>query len=432
MFKKYTQPPRWMPGEYFRNITLLAGSMVLGKGFLGLISPILSRLYTPEDFGKVGIFTAFLGIAVVAGGLAYENAIISAKTVREAAYLVLISMALVLPTGLVFAYILFILITRSILGFGVLPVYAALLLPLSMCASVWYIVLKYWFIYSKNFKAVSRSQILQDGFRGVGQIGVSLASIGWLGLWFGDIIGRAIGVGQMMKLAWPAIKEFAFPLKKTDISQTLRSYRKYPSYSMPSMLIDTLGASMPLLLISRIYGAGSAGQYSLVQMVFLLPMGLVVSSVADAFHSRISSYAHSEQRSQAFVLFLKTAMGLFLVGVLPTALLMIFGSLLFPLLFGANWQVAGNLAVAMAPWMLAALVVSPLSRAVYVFQAQELKLIYDIVTLTMVIGVLLIGSRWAESLVENIKWLSLAQTLAYGLYFAIIAWIIYTYRKEDI
>ena len=110
------------------------------------------------------------------------------------------------------------------------------------------------------------------------KIGMNFASIGWLGLWCGDMVGRVVGVSQMMKLAWPVIKEFSFPLKTTDILQTLMYYRKYPIYSMPSMLIGALSSSLILPLVSHFYGSESAGQYALVQMVFLLPMNLVVTS----------------------------------------------------------------------------------------------------------------------------------------------------------
>ena len=442
MSNKLSQMPRWViegradlinwiRGEYFRNILLLGGSMALGRGFLALVSPILSRLYAPEDLGKMGTFLAFLSVAVVVAGLSYENAIVSAKTAREATYLVLISVVLVLPMSLVLAYILYILITHSLLGFGILPSSTVLLLPPALCINVWYIVLKYWFVYRGNFKTLSKIQVLQNSSRGIGQIGLGFASIGWVGLLIGDIAGRMIGISEMIRLAWPTVKEFLFPLKKLFISQTLTSYRKFPIYSMPSILIDTLAANLSLPLVAYIYGAKSAGQFSLVQMAFLLPISLVISSVADAFHNRIVFYERNKQGQRVVSLFWKTAIGLLTVGIVPMTLVMMFSSQLVPLLFGQNWQEAGYLAAVIAPWMLAALVVSPLARVVYIYQAQELKLIYDIFSLLTVVGVFFIGSRWAGSLVENIKWLSFAQTLAFGLYCVLLVWIVVKKRAED-
>ena len=155
------------------------------------------------------------------------------------------------------------------------------------------------------------------------------------------------------------------------------------------------------------------------------------ASVADAFQKQSADFVQNGQRLRVFPLFLKTAMGLFLVGVVPTALLMMFGIRLFPVLFGTNWQEAGILAVAIAPWMFTALIVSPLARAVFVFQAQELKFVYDAISLIAVISVFLIGSRLMASLIEVVEWLSFAQILTYVFYFILLVWIITGKREND-
>ena len=54
--------------------TLVSGN-VLGQSAVLLASPILTRLYTPEEFGVFAIFASLLGIVGIVSGLRYELAI---------------------------------------------------------------------------------------------------------------------------------------------------------------------------------------------------------------------------------------------------------------------------------------------------------------------------------------------------------------------
>jgi O-antigen/teichoic acid export membrane protein len=47
----------------------------LGQAITVLVSPILTRLYTPEDFGVFGVYASILGIVTVVASLRYEYAL---------------------------------------------------------------------------------------------------------------------------------------------------------------------------------------------------------------------------------------------------------------------------------------------------------------------------------------------------------------------
>lgn len=70
--------------------TFLPGALALGSGvaiaqLLAVASsPVLARLYGPADFGKLGLFLAFLGLFGVLTSLGYEMAIVGATDDIEA------------------------------------------------------------------------------------------------------------------------------------------------------------------------------------------------------------------------------------------------------------------------------------------------------------------------------------------------------------
>src|SRR5215470_3704516 len=79
------------------NVLVLSGGASLGHCFTLAAAPILTRLYLPSDVGTLGLFTAFLGVAVVAASLQYDVAIVSASNEEEAAYLAKVSVICAIP-----------------------------------------------------------------------------------------------------------------------------------------------------------------------------------------------------------------------------------------------------------------------------------------------------------------------------------------------
>jgi O-antigen/teichoic acid export membrane protein len=48
--------------SFARNVAVLVGGTAVGQAIVVLASPILTRLYTPEDFGVLAVYASLLGI----------------------------------------------------------------------------------------------------------------------------------------------------------------------------------------------------------------------------------------------------------------------------------------------------------------------------------------------------------------------------------
>jgi len=409
--------------RFTKNAAVLGGGTALAQSILVLASPLLTRLYLPADMGLMGLYVSYFGFVTVAASLRYETAIVSAPDRRQGAFLTFISMALPLPSSLVCAGVLYLLIRFSVLGFGHLPWFTALLVIPSVLLTGIFAALRYWFVREESLVTVSKALVIQNGARSFLQVGFGALRWGWMGLIWGDILGRGVGISRMFRGVWPVISSEVFPLKWKKIAEVLRFYRKFPIYSLPSALIDALAMSIPLPLIADLYGTDSAGHFSLVLRVLSLPLALVGTSVGDAFHGRMATHVREGPDGYARF-FYRTAGGLFLLGVVPAILLVVFGEDIFRLVFGQNWTLAGKLATAMAPWTLAQLVVSPLSRVVYVLRGQELKLVYDLVSLSVTVGAVFIGHARGFTVFHTVLLLSIANVFANGLYFILLTRIV--------
>jgi lipopolysaccharide exporter len=198
------------------------------------------------------------------------------------------------------------------------------------------------------------------------------------GLFLGEVVGRGIGMGRMMRNTWPIVRKYSFTVR--DAANALRSNQQFPLYSTPSSLLNELGTSLPLPLLVTLYGADVGGYYSLVWRVLAVPVVLVGASMADAFHSRAALYSREDPK-RLLRFFHSTSVGLLAIGIVPALMIFFFGEPFFLLVFGVKWRLSGIIASIVAPWFLTSFIVSPLSRLVYVLHGQRLKLIYDVLIL---------------------------------------------------
>jgi O-antigen/teichoic acid export membrane protein len=227
----------------------------------------------------------------------------------------------------------------------------------------------------------------------------------------------------MFRESWPDLRRYGMKAPGHQVANTLKRNRKFPIYSLPSSLIDTVAASAAVPLLVQLYGPQAGGHFALVQKVLAIPLTLIAASVADAFHSRLAVCARDTPQNM-LSLFKSTSGALLVLGLVPALVLVFAGNRLFAFIFGHAWSAAGTLAAISAPWFLAQFVVSPLSRLVFVLRGQESKLIYDLVLLSGVFGTYELARVQRLTITGTVTALTVVNTAAYLLYYAVLFHIV--------
>ena len=399
------------------NVVVLSGGASLGHLFTLAAAPILTRLYLPDDIGNLGLFNAFLAVVAVATSLQYDVAIVSTPSQKEAAQLAILSTVLTLPMSVAGGLLLYVMIHFSLVGFGVLPAYAAgLMIPTILFAGL-FSILRYWSLRDESFNAVSRALIFQNGGRSLSQLALGAIGLHSFGLLFGEVIGRGIGISRMMRRAWPVVRKYG--LSAHDAAIALGRNRQFPLYSTPSSLLNVLGTSLPLPLLVTLYGADVGGYYSLVWRVLAVPVVLIGAGMADAFHSRVALYAREDPK-YLLRFFHSTTMALLAMGIVPALLVFAFGEPIFLFVFGIKWRLSGIIASIVAPWFLTSFIVSPLSRLVYVLHGQRLKLIYDLLVLGGNLAVFFLARHFGWPMLYMVTVMSAMNTASKVIYYFVL------------
>lgn len=404
-----------------RNVFKVAGGTALAHAILAALSPVFTRLYGPDEFATYGVFLSFVGTVGAIIAARYDVAMIAAKEAEERLTLLVASLVLVVPVALGLGGVLWQLRAHDVLSYGVLPAWAVPATVLFLLALGWQTAMRYHFVGRGEFGLVSRVIVAQGIGRAVLTTACGLAPWGWLGLFLGELAGRGLGLRVQARAVAAALRGFRPPAGA--IRRTLTRYWKYPVLSLPSTLVDSMAAALPIPLVATAFGMIATGHFTLVQRLGAIPAGLVGAAVGDALQFELTRHA-AESPDQLRACFVRVARTLAL-GSAPLGLLaMVLGPPLFGYVFGREWADAGLLVSILTPMMCASLVASPLSRSLAVVDRPELKLIYDASAILATVLPIVLGERQGLGFLTTMVWFSAAQTATSVIYGCICYWAV--------
>ena len=404
---------RLLPKSRFaRNVSLLAGGAAAGQAIVVAASPVLTRLYSPEDFGVLAVFASLLGLLGVVASLRYQLAIPLPESDVEAANVTVLSLLIVLGVSFLTACISipFSQLVAESLNVPLLADYIWLL-PVGLALTGIYEVLNYWAIRKKSFKAIAQTKLSQS----VGMVGVQIGgySMGPIALLLGRVVGQAAGIVKLTKIVTSNINQFE-DVNAAGLRRSLKQYRSFPLVSTWSALSNAGGAQLPALLIAMIIGPAAAGLYALTSRVMSLPIGVISKSMGDVFYSEAID-AKTEGRLGPLVVDIYSKM--VYVGLPITVFLVFSAPEVFKLIFGDNWARSGDLARWLAISVFFQFVTTPPGRVFLILERHGFALFFQVMFLLVTLISIGVGGVWFEDLIAIIVTLSLGRALVYCLRF---------------
>ena len=378
---------QWLRGDFARHVTVLASGTALGQLVVIAVTPLLTRLYTPQDMGLAGMFASFLAFAGVAATLRLDAAIATTADRDEALRLLALCLLACAPVSVALGGLLYAMIRADVFAFGLLPLWTAPLGIVALVATGAFVALRFWHVSRHGFAGVGRALVAQGAVRAIASVLLGLPRIGWTGLAFGEVLGRLAGIGRLWREAGPELRLARAEGRLAGLGATWHRARHFPRVVLPSSLIDALAAALPVPMIAWLFGAAEAGQFALVWRVAALPGSLIVASFGDVFHAHATN-ARTDGPPRVRGLLLGTMRMLALLSIAVYVPACLLAPWVFPWLFGEPWRPAGQMMLDLAPLWMASLVVSPLSRLPMVLGRPGLKLVFDVCFLVLPLGAL--------------------------------------------
>lgn len=381
-------------GGFLKSISMLIGGTVFAHAITILALPFITRLYSPEDFSRLAIYTSLLGIFSVVACLRYEIAIPLPNNDDEAEQLLIISII----NSFVFSVVLFLFLyffNPAIQQWFHEKYFSEIiwLLPLGVLSASLYSAFKFWCTRKKEFKVIAKTKLEQALSSVVAQLGLGWLSITSIGMLVGQFFYNGAGVFSLIR------KKHKFSnLKTEEIIKTYKKYSSYPKYSVSEALFNTAGVHLPMLLIAMIAAPKEAGYLLLASKIMVIPMVLIGTSVSQVY------YAHANEASQKGELekFTKNCMlRLLKIGAVPLIVIGTVAPWGFVLVFGEEWRRAGELVAWMTPWFLVQFVASPVSLVLHICMRQKLALALQFVGFILRVGSIFLAVMISKDLVSE-------------------------------
>ena len=396
---------RLYQSSFLKGVVAVAGGTALAQVAGVLFLPLLTRLYSPEAMGLWGLFVSFLGVASVASTLRYDVAIVAAQSEKEALAILRGSLVLALVTSSVSALALEFIRKQSLWVYESLPWWLPLALFVALLGTSGGMVLRSYAIRKGAFGLVGRFVLAQGLARNLSQ--AVFFAFGSAGLLLGETLGRFWGLLNLWRIV-PRI-----PMKWWD-KEVLLKYKHFPVVHLPSSILDTVALAAPVPVFVALYGVEVGGKLAIAMRLIGLPVTLLGASVADVFYGRVATLVREAPRNVMRELLL------FVFGLAPLGLSLglIFWFLgrnefIVTGLLGKNWGDVGYFLSALAPWYAFLLIVSPVSRLIFLSRLAYLKLVYDALSVIVMLSPLAIAMSDPVDTVRLVSLLKSCQLVIY-------------------
>jgi O-antigen/teichoic acid export membrane protein len=376
--------------EFSRNVLTLMTGTTIAQAIPIAISPILTRIYTPEDFGVFALFVAITSIFGTIANGRYELAIMLPKKDEDA--INIFALGFIITTFISLLLLILVLIfqdkivdilkNEDIRGW-------LYFVPLAVFFAGLYNILNYFNNRKKQYKDLAKATILKSIVLAIVQLSIGFIKQGATGLISGTIISQFFA---NTKLLTNIIKDKVLisKISKIKIIALAKRYKDFPKFSMLAGLTNTLSSSLTNIFISSFYGIATLGLYSLVQRVLGMPSALIGGAIGQVFFQKATK--EKQQTGRAINSFNSTIKKLIIIGVPSFTILYFIVEDLFAFVFGEKWRIAGIYAQIIMPLFLIRFISSTVSSINIIFEKQLIGLYINILLLISSLSIFVISN----------------------------------------
>jgi O-antigen/teichoic acid export membrane protein len=352
------------------------------------VSPAITRIFTPEEFGIFSLFNSLVIILSMIATGTYEFSIVLPEKDKTARHLFRISLLGTLVFTL-FCYTALFFTAPYLSHVTTLSIPFLLLLPAAVMFNSAMNSYHYWFTRKEFFDEYAYAKISMATGTGFFQVLIGLAGFTSVGLLIGLIAGRISAIITMTIRKFAEVKELYKSWNYQQLKNAASSYRDHPKFVLMSSLLSAISIELPVFLIMSLFGGAELGFYGLAFRILMAPVTLVSMSVGQVYFQKFSARKNS---GQLLAPYLTQLWGyLFLIGIVPFTLLFFWSEPIFAFAFGADWLEAGTVASILTPMLLFTFIANPTSKSLLVLEQQKIMPLFSAASLIMRLATLLTG-----------------------------------------
>lgn len=400
--------------DFNKNVFTLLTGTTIAQAIPIAVSPILTRLYSPEDFG---VFALFVAVTTIFGSIAnarYELVIMLPRKDEDA--INIFALGFIITSSISFMLFIFVLFFKNYLVKLLNNTeieYWLYFTPIAVFLTGIFNLLTYYNTRLKEYKNIAKATLLKSIIYVIIQISIGIIKSGVTGLITGQLFSQFFAnIKLFTKIS--KNKNLFSKIKKVKIISLGKRYKDFPKFSMWAALANTLSFQLTNVLISSLYNVKTLGLYSLVQRVLGVPSSLIGSSIGKVFFQEAAK--EKQITGNAVKTFYLTIIKLTMVGLPFFGIIYFLVQDIFAFVFGEDWRIAGDYAKIVIPLFFVRFIVGPISIVNTVFEKNKNGLIFQVSLLFGVVVAFILGKYFSLEFIELIFLLTYILILIYFLF----------------
>lgn len=378
---------------------------VIGQGLVLAGTPLLVRIYGPASFGVLALVMTATNISVATGcarfdlalpsaddddvpGLAWLCTLVGATAAMLAALAAMVASAWLSPGG----------------AWGEI-VHRPLLVASSVFFPATYQAASSVLLRHNRIRAMAMLRASQ------GAIFLALALIQGVGLLWAQALSFAPGC---LFLAAALVRLTGV---KTTIGDVATRYRSFALLGLPGAVLDVVGYSLCIWIVTAAYGTAGSGELSQVQRIVGAPLMLVSMSLGQILLRQSVALRDDLPRLRQLVLRLIGLLGAGAFGAL--VLIALVGERFMDLFLGGKWDVSTGFIVALFAAVFVRAAISPVSVILATFRRFDLALRWQLLYFVSAISLFSLASH-TLSLTGFVAFYAVHEAVLYLVYFRVI------------
>ena len=380
----------------FREAATLVSGNVLAQVITLAAYFVLTRIYTPDDYGLFNIFYSYIEVLIIFSTCKYELAVVVADDEREAAAVSR------------FALRMNLLVSVALLSVA-LVLWLTGLLPGNLAELGWMVLLippmvffcgtsrVYSFLYNRfhRYGMIAVSDTVNAGSGALTKVVLGLLGLSQSGMPLGAVLGQAAANInyrlRLRKLNLPpigtkfSIFNFQFSIEKA----AAQKHRNFPFFVATKDLVNTFSSNLPFLWAALYFERAEVGLFGLALTFTMQPVNILSVAFERVLYARTVETVR--KRVPLMHLLRRFLLPLLAVAVPVGVLAAFVAEPVFVFCFGDRWQGCGVFVQLLLPPALVTLFSNSLMFISNVFSTQRTEFGFYLVLLALRVAAIAVG-----------------------------------------
>lgn len=374
-------------GGMLNSIMVLFSGSLISQLITVATAPIMTRVFSEEAIGEYTLLitaVALFGSVICAK---YDYSIVNEQEKKLIYPLIKLSF----KVGLWLSVILSI-------GYSIyLEIFCDMTIPLVVSIVIVFLFLLLTAVRNiitsynnreKDYGVISSTSISSAIAKDSSMVALGFLHTGVVGLIISQLLYSVVGLRRQSRKLLPNIKQILSSTKE-DVKSVAIKHKKQPLYSAPANLLNNFSYSVVNIFVTQLFGVAILAYYSLSFRLLGLPLSLISTNTSKAFYERASKDFAATGSFKP--IFLKMSLFLLCLAIPMVIILMVLSPMLFKIIFGANWEVAGHYVQLLAPMFGIRFIVSALTPSLTICNQQQYEFLCQVLFVVAAFVILIIG-----------------------------------------